>query len=70
VELFFPQTFNYTTLEIWIKKEEEEEALLHSMQIIIQLKEMDETKITLSTRHKKNSQQFAHGLDVHSCEQF
>jgi len=43
-------------LEIWIKEEEEEEeALLHSMQIIIELKEMDETKITLSTRHKKFS---------------
>ncbi len=55
--IFFSQNFNYTTLEIWIKEEEEEEeeALLHSMQIIIELKEMDETKITLSTRHKKFS---------------
>jgi hypothetical protein len=37
----FSQNFNYTTLEIKEKK-----ALLHSMQIIIELKEMDETKIT------------------------
>jgi hypothetical protein len=53
------------------KKKKKKKALLYSMQIIIELKEMDETKITPFHKTQKNSHRFAHELDVYySCEQF